>query len=179
MELHNLTKEEARKQFDYHTKALAIKHVFSFDEMWDYLTFKRKQNFRKGITAVEKVIKSKAEALVDRKDIDAVNPLRHTFVDGIVVREIYNPPNEFIVTKIHKKEHPFFLLKGDMSILTEEGPKRIMAPYYGITKVGTKRLIYTHDECIFVDVFATNVKTIKELEDEVFTDDFNDLKEEL
>jgi hypothetical protein len=32
-------------------------------------------------------------------------------------------------------------MKGEMSILTEEGVERIRAPHQGITKAGTKRII--------------------------------------
>ena len=52
------------------------------------------------------------------------------------------PKGQIISTGIHKKEHPYFVLKGDISVLTDEGIKRIKAPYNGITKPGTKRLIY-------------------------------------
>ena len=78
------------------------------------------------------------------------------------------------MTKIHKKEHPFFLMKGKMSILTEDGVKVVEAPYSGVTQPGTKRAIYTHEDCVFITVHATEKQTPEEVEEEVIAKDFND-----
>ena len=39
-------------------------------------------------------------------------PLKHKFVDGAYVREIFMPKGAFVVSKIHKFKHPYFILKG-------------------------------------------------------------------
>jgi hypothetical protein len=101
-------------------------------------------------------------------------PLKHSFGEGLYVREIYNPANHLIITKIHKKAHPFFLLKGKMSILTEQGVKTIEAPFYGITPAGTKRVIWTHTEIQFVTVHATNETDIEKIEEEIIAKDFDE-----
>ena len=62
-----------------------------------------------------------------------------------------------------------------MSILTEEGIQHIKAPYQGVTKPGTKRAIYTHEECIFITVHATDGTTVEEVEDEVICTKYEDL----
>ena len=85
------------------------------------------KNFREGISKLEERMKKVPGALIGDND---VNPLKHSFADGCYIREIFNPANELIVTKIHKIAHPFFLLKGEMSILTEEGVKRIRGDSY-------------------------------------------------
>lgn len=102
------------------------------------------------------------------------NPLKHTFTDGCYIREIFTPAGQVIVTKIHKKDHPFFLMKGELSILTEDGVVNLRAPYQGITKVGTKRVIYTHTDCIFTTVHATDKLTVDEVEEDVIAKDFSD-----
>ena len=102
------------------------------------------------------------------------NPLKHTFTDGCYIREIFTPAGQIIVTKIHKKDHPFFLMKGELSILTEDGVVNLNAPYQGITKVGTKRVIYTHTDCIFTTVHATDKLTVDEVEEDVIAKDFSD-----
>jgi hypothetical protein len=102
-------------------------------------------------------------------------PLKHSFGDKLYVREIYNPAGHLIVTKIHKKSHPFFLLSGEMSILTDEGVKRIKAPFYTITQPGTKRVIYTHTECVVVTVHATEETDLLKIEDEIISKDFDEL----
>ena len=61
-----------------------------------------------------------------------------------------------------------------MSILTELGIEHIKAPYNGITKAGTKRIIYTHTDCVFITVHATQQTDINKIEEEVIAKDFND-----
>ena len=53
------------------------------------------------------------------------------------------PEGLVISTKIHQKNHPFFVMKGECSVYTEKGCRRIKAPYHGITEAGTKRLLFT------------------------------------
>ena len=66
-------------------------------------------------------------------------------------------------------------MKGEMSILTKEGTQKIKAPYQGITKAGTKRIIYTHSDCIFTTVHRTDCLTVDEVENEVIAKSFDDL----
>lgn len=171
VEALNARKEQARQQFDEMTDKLGIKHTFTFDEAWD---FALAQRYRQGIVEFESALRNHPKTL-PQHEIDTVNPLKHSFADGCYIREVTNPANELIVTKIHKTMHPFFLLEGDMSILTERGPKRIHAPYYGITKAGTKRVIYTHSKCVFVTVHVTKERDLAKIEDEVIAKDFDEI----
>lgn len=188
-----MDKKLAKKQFDYWTEKLGLKHTFSFDEAWAFSEYKRnrkvldtpvfqkmstytKEEFQIGIKKVENIIKNHKNG-VSGDAVNEFNPLKHSFGDGIYVREVFNPAGELIVTKIHKLAHPFFLLKGEMSILSEDGEKRIKSPHYGITQPGTKRIIYAHTDCVFVTVHATDETDIEKIEKEVIVDDFIDSME--
>jgi len=169
-----LTKEESRAQFVQVTEMLGLKHSFNFDEAWEIgLEVRQRKEFREKITELEEAIISVQGTTGEV--MHKANPVKHTFAGGCYIREIYNPANELIVTKIHKKEHPFFLMKGEMSILTEEGIQNIKAPYQGVTKPGTKRAIYTHEECIFITVHATENTTVEDVEEEVVCTRYEDL----
>ena len=169
-----LSKEESRAQFVEITEMLGLKHSFNFDEAWEIgLEIRKRKEFREKITELEQTIINVEGTTGDV--MHKANPVKHTFAGGCYIREIYNPANELIITKIHKKEHPFFLMKGEMSILTEEGIQNIKAPYQGVTKPGTKRAIYTHEECIFITVHATDNTTIEDVEDEVVCTKYEDL----
>lgn len=171
-----LTKEQSRAQFYEMTERLGLKHSFNFDEAWEIgLEIRRRKEFREKMTELESTI---TEFGMQGVELHEANPVKHTFAGGCYIREIYNPANHLIVTKIHKKEHPFFLMKGSMSILTEEGIQEIEAPYQGVTKPGTKRAIYTHEECIFITVHATDNTSIKEIEEEVVCAKYEDLPPE-
>ena len=179
MELANIPREEAREQFERMTKELGIKHTFSFDEVYDMCLERRqkalrKSEFRKEIMNFEEHIKSLPGALGEDPF-----PLKHEFADGMYIRTLTVPPRVVTVTKIHGKTHPFFLQKGTISILTEEGVKRHTAPYAGITKAGTKRVIFHHDEVVFTTVHKTDETDLKKIEDEIIAKDFTQFEDKL
>ena len=168
-----LSKEELKKQFVEKTKELGLRHTFTFDEAWEVAQeLRNRQEFRQKITDLHEEIEQ-GGGLVG-EDVEKHNPTKHTFADGCYIREIFNPAGMLIITKIHKKEHPFFLMKGKMSILTEDGVKTIEAPHHGITKPGTKRAIYAHEDCVFITVHATDKTTPEDVEEEVIAKDFSD-----
>jgi len=169
-----LTKEQAKKQWVKHTKDMDLKHSFTFDEMWDTAAeLRKKKDFRDQITLAHEALEKNENAMTG-EELHTYNPVKHTFADNCYVREIFNPAGQLIVTKIHKKEHPFFLMKGKMSILTENGVVELEAPHHGITKPGTKRIIYTHTDCVFITVHGTDKKTPEEAEEEVIAKNFDD-----
>ena len=177
-----MNKDDARFQVDFWTQTLAIEHTFSFDEMYDLAMEKReekrqlelsKEDFRRGIMQVQENIENHPNGLTGEA-VEKLNPLKHSFAEGCYIREIFNPKGELLVTKIHKVSHPFFLLKGDMTILMEDGIKRIRAPHYGITPGGTKRIIYCHEDCLVVTVHVTKDTYLKKIEEEVISKDFEE-----
>lgn len=169
-----LSKEECAAQFAKHSKDLGLKHAFTFDEAWELSkSIRNKIEFRNHITKLEEDMRKHPDTLTG-EILHKVNPIKHSFADGCYIREIFNPAGELIVTKIHKKKHPFFLVKGKMSILTENGVEHIEAPYHGITVPGTKRIIYAHTDCVFITVHATEYTDIERIEKEIIAEDFND-----
>ena len=105
-------------------------------------------------------------------------PLKHTFVDGAYVREINIPEGIVMTSKIHKITHPYFVMKGEVDVLTEDGIQRIKAPYAGITKAGTKRILRTHSEVIWITVHVTKETDLEKIEKEIIAKSYGDLKEE-
>ena len=169
-----LSKEELKKQFIEKTKELGLKHTFTFEEAWEVTQeLKKRRDYREKITQLQDQMED--QGCLVGKELHDLNPTKHTFADGCYVREIFNPANMLLVTKIHKKEHPFFLMKGKMSILTENGVETIEAPHHGITKPGTKRAIFTHEDCVFITVHATDKTTVEEITKDVVCSKYKDL----
>jgi hypothetical protein len=102
-------------------------------------------------------------------------PLIHSFAKGLYVRQITMPANMLFVTKIHKFSHAAFILSGDVTIMEEDGPRRINHPCYFITKAGTKRIVFTHEETVWVTVHCTEKTDITEIEDEIIAKNFSDI----
>ena len=94
-------------------------------------------------------------------------PLTHKFVDGAYVREIFLPKDTFFVTKIHGKTHPYFVMKGKVKVYIDGNTEIIEAPFAGITMAGTKRVIYTYEDTVWITVHVTNETDIAKIEDEV------------
>ena len=128
-----------------------------------------KENFRTQIMELEERIKNINDRDVIIGDSQAC-PLKHSFSDGIYVREITIPAGMVIIGKIHKHDHPNFLLKGEVVVITEEGGKEeLKAPCSMISKPGTKRILYAKTELIWTTVHLnpTNTQDLKELEEEI------------
>lgn len=186
-----MNKDDAKEQFNGMTEKLDLEHTFPFDIAWAFMEYyKTKTNlenpisfipseytqeeFRKGIKQVEnKMVKS--NKCFEGKDAESFNPLKHSFANGLYIREIFNPAGQLLVTKIHKTSNAFFLMKGKMTIMSEDGQKVIKAPHYGITKAGTQRIIYTHEDCIFITVHRTDKETVEEAEKEIIAKSFGDI----
>tara|TARA_R110002051_G_scaffold228483_1_gene290684 strand:- start:18 stop:518 length:501 start_codon:yes stop_codon:yes gene_type:complete len=128
-----------------------------------------KENFRTQIIELEdriKNIKGKGVIVGD----SAICPLKHSFSDGIYVREITIPAGMLILGKIHKHDHPNFLLKGEVIVITEEGGvEELKAPCSMISKPGTKRALYAKTELVWTTVHLnpTNTQDLEELEEEI------------
>ena len=166
--------EDSKAQFVRLTQELGLQHTFSFDEAWVVASeLRRRKAHRNKVKSFQEDIEQHG-ASYSGADIEKVNPLKHTFADGMYIREIINPANHIIVTKIHKQKHPFFLLYGEMSILTDDGVIKVAGPHYGVTEVGTKRIIYTHTECKFVTVHLTDKTELDDIEADIIAKDFSD-----
>jgi hypothetical protein len=169
-----LTKENFKKQFLELTEKFDIKHAFNFDEAWQTaIALRAKNSFRNKIKLLESQIKDIPEAHTEEL-LQESNPVEHMFAEGCYIRKIYNPANEIIITKIHAQSHPFFLMEGEMSILSEDGIQYLTAPYYGITTPGIKRVIYTHTPCVFITVHVTDLTDPEEIADTVTAETFED-----
>tara|TARA_R100001377_G_C3139971_1_gene92309 strand:+ start:40 stop:585 length:546 start_codon:yes stop_codon:yes gene_type:complete len=100
----------------------------------------------------------------------------HNFTDGQYIRKIVMPKNLLVSTRIHNKNHPFFIMKGEASIYSDTGVERIKAPFHGITEAGTKRVLFIHKECTFITVHRTDCLTVDDVVNEVTVDDFSKLE---
>ncbi len=71
-------------------------------------------------------------------------PLRHVFTDGLYAREITMPAGARITSRIHKTEHQFIISEGVVSVFNDGVEEVLVAPYLGITKAGTRRVLLVH-----------------------------------
>lgn len=93
------------------------------------------------------------------------------FTPGMYIRELTVPKDTFVVTAVHKTEHPFVISKGKIAVWTEaEGVVVLQAPYCGITKPGTVRMAVTMEDTVWTTFHVTNETDVEKLELELGTD---------
>lgn len=101
-------------------------------------------------------------------------PLVHYFANGVYVREATIPADTFVIGKIHRHEVVNFLMKGEITVITEAGKQRLVAPCTFVSPPGTKKAAFTHTEVIWSNACATTSTDIEEIEREMVCDDYED-----
>jgi hypothetical protein len=103
-------------------------------------------------------------------------PLIHRFTPGMYIREIFMPKDTILTTLLHLTTHPFFVLKGDVSVWYHDVPvQRYQAPYTGVTQAGTRRMLYTHEDTIWTTCHVTDLTDPDEIIESITSQDFNPL----
>jgi hypothetical protein len=140
------------------TKELATKQQINFELDGS--------NFREQVEYIENLMLNSDSPDIYKGNSDEL-PLTHSFSEGIYIREIFIKKGMFVIGKIHKLDHTFFLMKGKLLLCTEDGVKEIEAPYYGNATSGAKRVAFALEDAVFVNVHPNpdNIKEMKTLED--------------
>jgi hypothetical protein len=80
-------------------------------------------------------------------------PLKHTFVDGLYIRELTMAKDTFAIGKLQKYEHLWILLKGRLTVTTISGTEDYEAPCYVKAKAGEKKAVVAHEDSVFINVY--------------------------
>ena len=106
-------------------------------------------------------------------------PLKHTFADGIYVRQMDMKAGSAVVGAIHNHLHVWFLLTGHLAVATEDDVEEFISPCYVLAKPGSKRVIYAIEDSIFVNIHKNpnNIKDIDKLEKEIVSFTFEEYEE--
>jgi hypothetical protein len=102
-------------------------------------------------------------------------PLIHAFAPGAYGRQIFIPKDTLVVGKIHKHAHLNFLMKGKVSVATEEGPMLLEGPLMMVSKAGTKRVVYTHEDTTWATVHLTDSQDLEQIEEEIIAKSYDEL----
>jgi len=114
------------------------------------------------------------------KGMKELFPLEHHIEGGLYTREVFMPKGTCVVSFIHKQDHPSFIISGEASVLMDTGEiKRYKAPDKIMTKQGTQRVFFIHQDTRWVCVYKTDKKTVNEAEKDIYTDNWKDLPIEI
>lgn len=102
-------------------------------------------------------------------------PIVHHFSDAVYAREMQMPQGALIVGKIHKKENLNILSSGEISVLSQDGVKRVKAPFTFVGSVGAKRVIFAHTDVVWTTIHGTNEKDLEKIENEFIAKTYEEL----
>lgn len=122
------------------------------------LTVLQSLPLEKGIEAVENM-------LLEQPQADC--PVYHHFGPGVYMREVFIPAGTIALGHHHRFEHMNILLKGRISVLQPDGTlAEYIAPMMLTTPPGRK-LAYTHEDTVWVNVYPESGRDIAELEEKL------------
>tara|TARA_R100001369_G_scaffold59310_1_gene86112 strand:- start:700 stop:1167 length:468 start_codon:yes stop_codon:yes gene_type:complete len=124
------------------------------------------QSFRNKITSLEKKLLAQENPNIVKGNSDSF-PLTHSFSDGVYIREMSMLKDGIVIGKIHDRSQTWFLMKGKLKIVTENGIVVYTAPTYVNAPAGAKRVIQALENSVFVNVHpnpdnTTDIKTLEE-----------------
>lgn len=101
-----------------------------------------------------------------RRECELVElPVKHYFSQGVYARELFIPKGTVLTGKIHKYQQLNIMSQGEMSVLTDEGIKRVKAPFTIVSPPGTKRVAYAHEDTIWTTIHGTEETEVEKIEE--------------
>ena len=139
-------------------------------------------NSREKILAFENALISVADGIDiegDGKHIvteSKIAPIKHTFADGVYIRQMDMAMGTIVVGAIHKHLHVWFLLTGDVTVSTEDSTEDYIAPCYVVSTPGVK---LANEDSIFVNVHKnpSNTQDTDQLEKEIVALNYEEYEE--
>lgn len=104
------------------------------------------------------------EAMMRESGASADLPVRHFFSPGVYARELFIPKGTLLTGKIHKYPQINIMSAGDISVLTEDGIKRVQAPFTIVSPAGTKRIAYAHEDTVWTTIHGTHETDVDKIE---------------
>lgn len=94
-------------------------------------------------------------------------PLTHYFAPDVYMRQMDAPAGALVVSKMHRFAHMNILLKGSVTVATEQGLQYLKAPCILRSEAGTKRVGYFHEDSSWVTVHPTGETCVEKIEADV------------
>lgn len=86
-------------------------------------------------------------------------PVEHFFAPGLYTRKCTIPAGSVVVGKMHRHQHPTFLMSGTVRINTDRGMETITGPHIWISQENAKRALVTLTDCVFATVHLNPTDT--------------------
>lgn len=113
-------------------------------------------------------VQSKVQNSINNNEMpEGEAPVTHHFAPNVYMRQMDAKAGTLVVSKMHRTEHLNILLKGGVTVITENGIEYLKAPMILKSMPGTKRIGYFHEDSSWVTVHPTEQTNVDEIEKEV------------
>ena len=121
-----------------------------------------------GIPTQEQILRLQAE-MIAMPQVELKTD--HYFSEGMYCRKLFRKAGTLIVGKVHKKDHLFMCVMGEIIAWTENGMKKMIAGDIIESKAGTKRVTLALTDAIGITVHKTDKTDLDEIEAELIEPD--------
>lgn len=109
----------------------------------------------------------------------AACPVEHAFGHNIYSRKIFMPAGSLIVSKRHRFDHFAHVIEGNVEVWIAGQPRmNFQDGDHFLTKGGTKRALYCHEDTWWVTYHGTTATTVEAVEAEIIMPDDEQLEGE-
>lgn len=112
------------------------------------------------------VVRDVQQQITDNAELIDV-PVVHHFAPGVYMRQMDATAGTLVVSKMHRTEHMNILLKGALTVATENGIEYLRAPCVLKSMPGTKRVGYFHEDSSWITVHPTSETDLELIEQQV------------
>ena len=112
------------------------------------------------------VVRDIQQQITDQAELIEV-PVVHHFAPGVYMRQMDAKAGTLVVSKMHRTEHMNILLKGSLTVATENGIELLKAPCVLKSMPGTKRIGYFHEDSSWITVHPTEETDLEKIEQQV------------
>jgi hypothetical protein len=117
---------------------------------------------RSAIEALQEVIST-----VQQLDLKT----EHYFAGGVYMRTLWRPKGALIVGKVHRREHIYMVVFGDVTVTSDGFRERIQGPRVLVCKPGTKRAVFAHEDSLCLTVHRTEETQLERVEADLVEED--------
>jgi quercetin dioxygenase-like cupin family protein len=83
----------------------------------------------------------------------------HVYADGLYARIVARPKGAVIVGRVHRREHLYICLAGEVEVHSEHGIKRMRAGDFVVSAPGTKRAVAAIEASVCMTVHPNEANT--------------------
>ena len=112
------------------------------------------------------VVRDIQQQITDQAELIEV-PVVHHFAPGVYMRQMDAAAGTLVVSKMHRTEHMNILLKGSLTVATENGIELLKAPCVLKSMPGTKRIGYFHEDSSWITVHPTEETDLEKIEQQM------------